>query len=134
MRLLEDPALRTPPVRRAVINSFLCVLAAVTLLGAGCGENPNGQGLQDFGSITGRLIDDRTGQPVSVSPMTVSVGSTVVSQLDNQGGFVLPRVPAGKQTITVYAIGYLPQTLDVNVLKNQASDAGYIRMKSVSAQ
>ena len=134
MRLLEDPALRIPSVRRAVINSLLCVLAGVTLLGAGCGENPNGQGLQDFGSITGRLLDDRTGQPVSVSPMTVSVGSTVVSQVDNQGGFVIPRVPVGKQTVTVYAIGYLPQTVDVNVVKDQASDAGYIRMKSVSSQ
>jgi len=121
-------------VRTAIIRSLLCLLGVVTLLGAGCGENPNGQGVQDFGSITGRLIDDRTGGPVTVSPITISVGSTPVTQVDNQGGFVLNHVPVGRQTININAIGYAPITVDVNVVKGQTSDAGYVRLKSTLAQ
>ena len=129
MLLLEEPELRT-----AVIRSLICLLAVVTLMGAGCGENPNGQGLQEFGSITGRLIDDRTGNPITVSPITISVGSTPVTQVDNQGGFVLNHVPVGRQTVSINAIGYAPLTVDVNVVKGQASDAGYVRLKSTLAQ
>lgn len=121
-------------MRIAVIRSLLCILAAVTLLGAGCGENPNGQGLQEFGTISGRLIDDRTGDPITVSPIYISVGAAVVSQVDNQGGFVIPHVPRGKQTVSVNAIGYATYSFDVNVLKDQTSDAGYVRLKSTLAQ
>ena len=103
-------------------------------MGAGCGENPNGQGLQEFGSITGRLIDDRTGAPVTVSPIYISVGTTVVSQVDNQGGFSIQHIPVGHQTVSVSAIGYATLSFDVNVLKDQASDTGYVRLKSTLAQ
>jgi len=118
---------------RTLTRSLLCLLAVVTLLGAGC-QNPNGQGLQDFGNITGRLLDDRSGNPVSVSPIYLSVGATVVSQVDNQGGFTIPHVPIGKQTVRVNAIGYAPSSFDVNVVKDQTSDVGYVRLTSTMAQ
>jgi hypothetical protein len=118
---------------RILTRSLICALAVVTLLGAGC-ENPNGGGLQEFGSITGRLLDDRTGEPLSVSTVYISVGSVVVSQVDNKGGFVLPKVPVGKQTVNINAITYIPASFDVNVVKDQTSDAGYIRLKSTLAQ
>jgi hypothetical protein len=129
MLLLEEE-----PLRIAVIRTLLCTLAVVTLLGAGCGENPNGQGLQEFGTISGRLVDDRTGNPIGVSPIYISVGSTVVSQVDNQGGFVIPHVPVGKQTVNVNAIGYAPTSFDVVVVKDQTSDAGYVKLVSTLAQ
>jgi hypothetical protein len=118
---------------RTLTRSLLCLLAVVTLLGAGC-QNPNGQGLQQFGNITGRLLDDRTGNPVAVSPIYISVGAAVVSQVDNQGGFTIPHVPIGKQTVRVNAIGYSPASFDVNVVKDETSDAGYIRLTSTMAQ
>jgi hypothetical protein len=121
------------PALRTLTRSLICALAIVTLLGAGC-ENPNGQGLQEFGSISGRLLDDRTGEPLSVSPVYISVGSTVVSQVDAKGGFTLPKVPVGKQTVTVNAITYIPMSFDVNVVKDQTSDVGYIKLKSTLAQ
>jgi hypothetical protein len=113
---------------RIVTRSLLCLLTAVTLLGAGC-QNPNGQGLQQFGAITGRLLDAQTNAPVTVSPVYISVGANVVSQVDNQGGFTIPHVPIGKQTVQVNAIGYQPASFEVNVLKDQTSDAGYIKLK-----
>lgn len=118
---------------RKVTRTQLCLWTASLLLAAGC-SNPNGQGVQEFGTITGRLLDDRTGQPVNVSPLYVSVGARVVSQLDNQGGFIIPHVPVGKQTVNVNAIGYQPYSFQINVVKNQTSDAGYVRIKSTLAQ
>ena len=118
---------------RILTRSLICALAFVTLVGSGC-QNPNGQGLQQFGSITGRLIDDQTGEPLTVSKVYISVGSTVVSSVDAKGGFVIPKVPIGKQTVNVNALTYQPLSFDVNVVKDQTSDAGYIRMKSTLAQ
>ena len=118
---------------RTLTRALICALAIVTLLGSGC-QNPNGGGLQEFGSITGRLLDDRTGEPLSVSPVYVSVGSVVVSQVDAKGGFTLPKVPIGKQTVNINAITYVPMSFDVNVVKDQTSDIGYIRLKSTLAQ
>jgi hypothetical protein len=100
----------------------------IALLGASGCENPNGNGVQDYGTIVGRLLDDRTGQPLAVSPVYVSVGATTVSQVDTQGGFVISRVPIGKQTVNVNAIGYRPFNVDVRVVKNETSDAGYLRL------
>lgn len=118
---------------RTLSRTLLALLAAATLLAAGC-ENPNGGGLQQFGNITGRLIDDSTGAPVAVSPIYISVGATVVSQVDNQGGFTIQHVPIGKQTVTINAITYVPTSFDVNVVKDQTSDVGYVRIKSTLAQ
>jgi len=118
---------------RTLSRSRLCLLAAATLLGAGC-SNPNGEGLQEFGSITGRLVDDQTGTAIAVSPIYISVGSVVVSQVDNQGGFTILHVPTGKQTVSVNALTYAPLSFDVNVVKDQISDAGYVRLKSTAAQ
>ena len=118
---------------RIATRSLICLLAAVITIATGC-SNPNGGGVQDFGSITGRLLDDSTGKPLSVSPIYISVGSNVVSQVDNQGGFTLSKVPIGKQTVNVNAIGYTTYSFDVNVVKDQTSDAGYIRLKSTLAQ
>ena len=118
---------------RTLSRSRLCILAAATLLGAGC-SNPNGEGLQDFGNITGRLVDDRTGSAIAVSGIYISVGAVVVSQVDNQGGFTLQHVPIGKQTVTINAITYAQTSFDVNVVKDQTSDVGYIRLKSTQAQ
>ena len=118
---------------RIVTRTMFCLLSASMLVAAGC-SNPNGQGVQDFGTITGRLLDDRTGAPLSVSPIYISVGANVVSQVDNQGGFTIQRVPIGKQTVQVNAIGYQPYSFEVNVVKDQTSDAGYVRLKSTFAQ
>ena len=57
-----------------------------------------------------------------------------MSQVDNKGGFTIPRVPIGKQTVNISAITYAPMSVDVNVVKDQTSDVGYLRLKSTLAQ
>lgn len=118
---------------RIAIRSLLFLVAAAITIATGC-SNPNGQGVQEFGTITGRLLDDSTGRPLSVSPIYISVGSNVVSQVDNQGGFTIAHVPIGKQTVNVNAIGYQTYSFEVNVVKDQTSDAGYVRLKTTLAQ
>ncbi|MGH7659761.1 MAG: carboxypeptidase-like regulatory domain-containing protein [Vulcanimicrobiaceae bacterium] len=118
---------------RIVTRTLFCLLSASVLVAAGCG-NPNGQGVQEFGTVTGRLLDDRSGEPLRVSPIYISVGSNVVSSVDNQGGFTIKHVPIGKQTIQVNAIGYQSYSFEVNVVKDQTSDAGYVKLKSTLAQ
>ena len=105
------------------------LIALLLLCLVGC-ANPNGQGLQDFGTITGRLIDDKSGAPISVSPIYLTVGGRSFSNVDNQGGFVLNPVPIGQQIVTVTAIGYQTATTTINVLKNETSPAGDVRLRA----
>ena len=90
---------------------------------AGC-ENPNGQGVADFGNIVGRVLNSQNQQPISIG--TVSVGSTIVLNLStaDQGGFVLQNVPIGTQTLIISAPGYTPHQEQIQVQKDQTSQAG----------
>jgi hypothetical protein len=87
-------------------------------------DNPNGEGVADFGNIVGRVLNSQNQQPISLG--TVSVGSTVVLNLStaDQGGFVLQRVPIGTQTLIISAPGYNPHQEQIQVQKDQTSQAG----------
>lgn len=110
----------------------LLTLAFVLLLGGanggGC-SNPNYIGVQDYGSLTGRVIDAKTNQPISSA--LVAVGSTVTATTDAQGAFTLTQVPAGTQTVTVSAAGYTTTTQTASVKKDQTIQLGYVKLTSV---
>src|SRR3974390_2974719 len=82
-------------------------------------DNPNGEGVADFGNIVGRVLNSQNQQPISIG--TVSVGSTIVLNLStaDQGGFVLQRVPIGTQTLIINAPGYNPHQEQIQVQKDQ---------------
>lgn len=94
-------------------------LLAILLALAGC-VNPSAIGVQDFGSITGRVIDAKTNQPINNA--IVNVGSTNATHTDAGGAFTLTMVPAGTQPVNVIANGYSsgPPT-DVMVTKDQTT-------------
>jgi hypothetical protein len=96
-------------------------LGMIMLLAA-CG-NPNPNGVTESGTITGRLIDAKTQQPIPSA--VISVG-TIVQNLtpSNAGGFVLSNVPVGQQTLTISAIGYAPLQEQVIVQMGQESSLG----------
>jgi hypothetical protein len=103
------------------------MLAALTFLSAAC-VNPNAIGVQDTGSIFGRVIDGRSQQPVANA--IVSVNSVLNKKTDGSGAFSIANVPVGTQTLTVYANGYQTATVSgIVVLKGQASDAGLISLQ-----
>ncbi|MDB5070359.1 MAG: hypothetical protein JWM87_1470 [Candidatus Eremiobacteraeota bacterium] len=104
--------LYTNLTRRASVIGLFAVLAA-------CAPNPNGQGVTDTGTITGRLLDAKTQQPINSA--TVAVGAQAVRlSASDAGGFTL-TVPIGTQSVDINAIGYVPAHLRVVVHKNQQS-------------
>ncbi len=89
--------------------------ALATLLGAkGC--DPNYIGVQDYGSIAGNVVDQK-GTPLASA--IVSVGSLATIRSDAKGGFVLPHVPVGEQTVQAQAAGYISGSVTVIVAKDK---------------
>jgi Carboxypeptidase regulatory-like domain len=95
-------------------------------LGDGCSPTPNVVGVQDYGQVTGRVLDAMTNQPIPSA--LVSVGSLYTTTADPKGAFTLIRVPVGDQTVTARAPGYNSATADTTVLKDQAVGIGYVRL------
>lgn len=66
------------------------------------------------GTITGRVVDSTSQQPVS--SVTVQIeGSRLGTLTRNDGGFVIRDVPAGPHRVRAQRLGYRPQTQDVTV-------------------
>lgn len=101
--------------RRASIIGLVAVLT-------GCGPNPNGLGVADFGSVSGRVLDAaHPTQPIQ--QFTVSIGgqSRTVSPAAN-GQFGVDNVPIGTQSLTIFAIGYQTYVQPgIVVLKDQTT-------------
>ena len=112
----------------------ISVLGLVLLLGLGAtggnGGCSNGVvGVQDYGTVTGRVIDGTTNQPVPGA--LVSVGSLYTAYADTQGAFTLPTIPAGPQNVTARASGYHTNFVKVRVKKNITISAGYLTLMPV---
>jgi hypothetical protein len=107
-------------MRYAVLGMLL-----LFALGDGCSPPPNVVGVQDFGSVTGRVLDAMTNRPIPNA--LLSVGSLYTSRADVKGGFVL-RAVAGDQTVTARAAGYSTATADTTIPKDAAVSIGYIRL------
>jgi len=95
-------------------------------LGDGCSPTPNVVGVQDYGQVTGRVLDAMTNRPIPSA--LVSVGSLYTATADPNGAFTLTKVPAGDQTVTARAPGYNYATADTTVVKDQAVSIGYVRL------
>ena len=105
------------------------ILGLVLLLGLGAnggGCNGSPVGVQDYGSITGRVLDSVTNQPVGGA--LVSVGSLFTAYANPQGAFTLTGVPTGTQTVTVRSPGYAPTATDILVRKDQTVSTDYVKL------
>jgi hypothetical protein len=115
------------PARGRAIG--LGILALVALIG-GC--NPDGIGLQDFGTIVGRVAD-QNGNPLQ-GALVSATGTTYTFTTDKTGAFSIERVAVGEQTVTVHAAGYIGSaTADVIVQKDQTVQAGDLKLTAVTA-
>lgn len=102
------------------------VLGFVLLLALGDSCSNGVVGVQDYGSITGRVLDATTNKPVPNA--ILSVGSIFTATADTHGAFTMPRIPIGSQSVTARAPGFTTTTVDVRVRKDRTSAAGYIRI------
>ena len=105
----------------------IAVLGMVLLfaLGDGCSAPPNVVGVQDFGHVTGRVLDAMTNRPIPNA--LLSVGSLYTVNADVNGAFLL-RAVAGDQTVTARAPGYTTTTADTTIPKDGTVSIGYMRL------
>jgi hypothetical protein len=108
------------------------LVGAVPFMGASGCDNPNGQGVTDRGTISGRVYDAQTQQPIGSA--TVQVGEQVVRiSPAEKGGFVVKNVPAGTQIVVIASPGYQTYTQPgVVVRKDENTDIGLLQLSSAT--
>lgn len=99
-------------------------------LGDSCSAPANVVGVQDYGKVTGRVLDAMTNHPIGNA--LISVGSLYTTHGDVNGAFTL-RAVTGDQTVTARAAGYSTATADVTITKDATVSAGYIRLVPLTA-
>jgi|GEM_PF-2186336 hypothetical protein len=93
----------------------LPALALSLALLAGC-ATPGAIGVQDYGSVTGRVMDSRSQKAISGALVSIGI---VTRTTGSDGVFTLTMIPEGTQTITVTAGGYTTTSVQVSILKDQ---------------
>ena len=71
------------------------------------------------GSIAGRVLTDSTRAPVPAAELII-VGSTRSAMTDSSGRFVLRGVPAGRRFLVTRALGYRPDTSEVELFDDES--------------
>jgi hypothetical protein len=101
--------------RRASIIGLVALLAA-------CSPNPNGEGVADFGSVSGRVVDaNNPSQPIAQFTVTIGGQSVNISPAAN-GAYSISNIPVGTQSLTIFAIGYQTYNQDgIIVQKDQTT-------------
>ncbi len=103
----------------------------IALVAAGCSPNPNGAGVTDTGQVVGRVLDQKSQQPIDTA--TVQVGSQVKRlSPGDKGGFSFQSVPIGTQPVLITSPGYVSYPTQVVVRKDQTSDVGVIGLASAT--
>ncbi len=124
--------LQGPGGGRLVLLRYMrrVLLGLVLLLTMGDNCNNNVVGVQDYGAVTGRVLDATTNRPIADA--IVSVGSLFVSTADAQGAFTVPHVPIGLQTVTARMPGFSTVNITLRVKKDVAAQAGYLRLVPIT--
>lgn len=113
-------------MRNAIVGMALLLLLGAN--GGGC--NNAVVGVQDYGGVTGRVLDATTNRPIANA--IVSVGSIYTGTADSQGAFSLPRVPVGTQRVTARSPGFSTDSANIVVHSHQTAQVGYLRLVPVA--
>ena len=81
------------------------------------------QGATQTGSIGGKVTDDE-GAPIAGAQVGVQ-GTTAGAQTGTNGEYVIPRVPAGAQTVRVRMLGFRPDSASVTVAPDQRASQDF---------
>ncbi|HEY0778807.1 MAG TPA: carboxypeptidase-like regulatory domain-containing protein, partial [Gemmatirosa sp.] len=87
--------------------------------------------LAQTGTITGRVVDSTTQQPLNAATIRID-GTQRGAQTREDGSFVLAAVPTGRQTLRVSRIGYAAQRSPVTVNAG-ANTIPPIRLRQLAA-
>jgi len=98
---------------RSVLPAFvLAVFAASTL--------PAAAEAQSQGSVTGRVTDATTSQPIALARVSI-VGTTLGVQTNAQGQYVIRGITAGRIEVRVLRVGYAEQRGAVTLANGQTA-------------
>jgi len=108
----------------------IAVLGFILLFALGDGCSSGVVGVQEYGTVTGRVLDATTNTPIPNA--IVSVGSLLTATADAAGAFTIEHVPVGDQDVTARAPGFTDATAEIEVRKDRTISAGYLRLVSVT--
>jgi hypothetical protein len=112
----------TKPMRRAFALGLVAGALAACVPGADAMD-------QAFGTVTGRVVDTDTLQPIAGATITIGNIVAITAAID-KGGFVLRNVPAGTRTLTIAAVGWKRYRTQVTVTQDKPTDIGTIGLPS----
>jgi hypothetical protein len=118
-----DVKIFTKPARSAFAFGLAVCALAVGAPGA------NVAAASDYGTVTGRVVDTDSLQPIAGATITIGNIVSITATID-KGGFILRNVPAGTRTLTISAVGWKSYTAQVTVVGDQPTDAGVIGLPS----
>ncbi|MDB4913867.1 MAG: TonB-dependent outer membrane protein SusC/RagA [Gemmatimonadetes bacterium] len=98
---------------RSVIKSLMLAVLAATALGV-----PARAQLQ--GSLTGRVTDAATGQPIPLATVSI-VGTALGAQTNGQGQYTIRGINAGKIEVRVLRVGFAEKRGTINMSSGQAA-------------
>src|SRR5690348_15971641 len=84
------------------------------------------------GTVTGRVTDSRTGQPVTSAQVRI-VGTTLGGAVDAQGRYRVAGVSAGAHQITARTIGYQPATASFTLAAGGTATVDLVLSEAVTS-
>jgi hypothetical protein len=112
----------TKPMRRAFALGFVVAALAARVPATDAMDLA-------FGTVTGRVVDTDSLQPIAGATITVGNIVAVTAAID-KGGFVLRHVPVGTRTLTIQAVGWKSYRTQVTVSPDKPADIGTIGLPS----
>ena len=106
---------RTSGKRHLMALAVLLAALCIPLLSANA---------QTTGSVRGRVIDARSGRPVTDAAVTIS-GTSLGSVSNQAGDYVINGVPEGARSVVIRRIGYLRQTRSITVGAGAATQVNF---------
>lgn len=77
------------------------------------------EAVESQGSIAGRVLADSTRVPIAAAELIIS-GATTRALTDTAGRFVLRDVPGGRRFLVTRALGFSPETSQVELFDNES--------------
>jgi len=87
-------------------------------------------GLSQDASITGRVVDSKTREPLSFANVFVD-NTTIGTASDDKGYFILKRVPAGQVELVFSYVGYQTYQTKLSLSEGQTLKMPVVQLSSI---
>jgi len=114
-----------------LLLTFFCSASFAQKPGAGSPPSGEPKSAPDFGTVTGKIVDDQ-GEPIGYVNVTLmKLDSTVVNGdlTDEKGSFTITPTGAGKFILRIQSLGLATKYLSIEItVKNDYKDLGKIKL------